>query len=503
MALRERYTNALNTNSVNHPTSGSPVSLPGVICSALRILAAVPLVMVAPLARPVPASALSISSFGTNIHATWSVYSDADRTKMLDLSEGIGGAWVRIDVGWSSLEDKGKGTAAMNGAGGSKWYLDRLDSVVAQANARGLRVLATVTDSPAWARPANCSPGDPGGTSVRCAPANPKDYADFMAFFATHYAGKIAAVEIWNEPNQSSYMIPSNPSVYAGLVKAAYPVIKKAAPAMTVVAGSVSANDNTFIQGMYANGVKNNFDALSTHPYMSASDLAPDIKSASYNPYIMTSIPYVRATMVANGDSAKPIWFTEFGWSTHANTGSEQPWDRGVTLTAQADYAVRCLSYIKQNYPYVATSMWYVLVDRSDATPQTNNWGLYTTNYTAKPAVAALQNYFKQVAAATPAPQPAPGSGNVPSATGKPDSAATPKNPAAGAAGQGGAAKNGSAAQDTDSAGGNASQRIGLRTIAAAIKRQPLRILVVIVSSLPLLFLVFYVVVRRFGKRGS
>ena len=35
--------------------------------------------------------------------------------------------------------------------------------------------------------------------------------------------------------------------------------------------------------------------------------------------------------MVDYGDAANPVWFTEFGWSAHANWTGIQNWKRGVT----------------------------------------------------------------------------------------------------------------------------------------------------------------------------
>src|SRR5437764_1963845 len=50
-----------------------------------------------------------VPSFGVNFHAMWSDYSDAQRTAVLDRLQAAHVRWVRIDIGWSALEENCKG----------------------------------------------------------------------------------------------------------------------------------------------------------------------------------------------------------------------------------------------------------------------------------------------------------------------------------------------------------------------------------------------------------
>ncbi len=61
--------------------------------------------------------------------------------QMLDGVAASGSGWVRVGVGWCSLEQAGPGLV-------SRWYQDRLDATVAAAQARALRVLATLASTP-------------------------------------------------------------------------------------------------------------------------------------------------------------------------------------------------------------------------------------------------------------------------------------------------------------------------------------------------------------------
>jgi hypothetical protein len=125
--------------------------------------------------------------------------------------------------------------------------------------------------------------------------------------------------------------------------------------------------------------------------------------------------------MVANGDGAKPIWFTEFGWSSHANPSGVQNWNRGVTQQQQADFLVRTLTYVAQNFPYVTNVFWYEERNSASGNVQLDNYGLLNRDLSPKPAYDALKAFLMTntasasaapaaPAAAPAAPAPAPAS---------------------------------------------------------------------------------------------
>jgi hypothetical protein len=94
----------------------------------------------------------------------------------------------------------------------------------------------------------------------------------------------------------------------------------------------------------------------------------------------------VHEQMVRNGDADKPVWLTEFGWST-ALTGRRI----GVNEPTQARYLEQAVSQIRVKYPYVTHAFWYCMRDRDDWTPYENDFGLLRVDDSAKPAFAALQ----------------------------------------------------------------------------------------------------------------
>jgi hypothetical protein len=94
----------------------------------------------------------------------------------------------------------------------------------------------------------------------------------------------------------------------------------------------------------------------------------------------------VHDLMSANGDGAKPIWLTEFGWTT-ANTGPRP----GVDDATQARFLLDAVRQMQNDYPYVTHAFWFSLRDRDDWTPYENNFGLLAVDGTPKPGFAALQ----------------------------------------------------------------------------------------------------------------
>jgi hypothetical protein len=94
------------------------------------------------------------------------------------------------------------------------------------------------------------------------------------------------------------------------------------------------------------------------------------------------------------GDGDKPIWFTEFGWSSHRNDGGEENWELGVSLRRQARYAVRAFRYVAGQFPYVPVMIWYNERNRTTGAPQLDNYGLLERDLTPKPVYRALADLF-------------------------------------------------------------------------------------------------------------
>jgi hypothetical protein len=348
-----------------------------VLRAALAAMTTALTVAVTMLPGHIPAAGATspLPAFGSQFHATWGDYTDAQRAEVLDKLAAAHVQWVRIDVGWKALEQTGKGQY-------SSYQFNLAMNTFTMAKQRGIKVLAMLWATPTWAN---------GGQGQNVPPSNVNDYADIAGYAANYFKGKVDAWEIWNEPNLSGFWSTTDPAQYAAMVKAAYPRIKAADPAVTVAAGATSDSDTPWLTRFYAAGAKGSFDVLSVHPYQVPSNLGPEVPD---NGCICTMdhIRTVHALMVQQGDGAKPIWGTEFGWSAHPNTGTEQAYQLGVTEDQQADYLQRSLVWFAANHPYVTNVFWYNERQKATGDAQEDGYGLLHRDLTERPAYYAAQS---------------------------------------------------------------------------------------------------------------
>jgi hypothetical protein len=327
---------------------------------------------------PVPASAsdqtgakaVPVASgpleLGVNVFAMWRDWRSHDL--LFDRVQESGSGWVRVDLSWCDLEPQGPGQVEPEAQG-------RLDEVVDGLAQRELRPLIVITCAPEWA----------GGTAAHPYPDDPAQFERVTRWLAERYRGRVAAWEIGNEPDCIGGCPRGSAEAYVPLLQAGYRGIKAADPTATVVTGGTSGNNARWTARMYAAGAHGFFDVLAVHPYVEPMTMPPDAPSEG-KVYRLTSVSAVRAVMEQNGDGNKPIWFTEFGWTT-GTTGPAE----GVSEVTQAQYLQQAVELIRRDYPYVTRAFWYCLRDRDDLNPYENSFGLVHLDGSAKPAFAALQ----------------------------------------------------------------------------------------------------------------
>ncbi len=87
----------------------------------------------------------------------------------------------------------------------------------------------------------------------------------------------------------------------------------------------------------------------------------------------------VHELMEAHGDGRKPIWATEFGWSTHENAaGHRARTSFGVTPEQQGTYAVQALQLWAKRFPYVKRVFWYNEYDLATGSSTTTTTACWT-----------------------------------------------------------------------------------------------------------------------------
>jgi hypothetical protein len=276
---------------------------------------------------------------------------------------------IRVEIPWSTLEPI-RGQIEPRA-------LAFADHLVNQASASGIKVVALAMWTPCWASsaPASVLRGCRQHGRHRASawpPSDPHVYGSFVSFLAARYGSKLAAIEVWNEPDQANEIYfagPNKAQRYAAVLRAAYTAIKSADPKMQVLGGSLVGSNGVFLRALYAAGIKGYYDGLSVHFYN----------------LVLASLRYLHEVQLANNDS-KPLWLNEFGWSSCWPRQRIQQEQACVTKQAQAANLANVLRSLAHT-PWVAAEMVYELQGS-----RSEDFGLLTETGAHKPSFGALRS---------------------------------------------------------------------------------------------------------------
>jgi len=337
---------------------------------AFRRLAA--LLAVAALAAPAAsAHAAGGQLGGVNIPGLSHLSSPSDVDHAIATAARLHARVVRVDFGWALFEP--------NGPSLDPQALARADRLVEDASRAGIKVVATVASTPCWASSApapilkGCASGHTDGAGS-WPPRDPSTYAAFLTALVQRYGTKLAAIEVWNEPDQSNedyFAGPEKAQNYARVLRAAYGAVKGANPGVLVLGGSLVGSNGVFLRALYAAGIKGYYDGLSVHYYH----------------LTLASLRAIHEVQLANGDP-KPLWLDEFGWTScwpHRKIEQEQAC---VTRAIQASNLRDSIREMARA-PYLAAAMVYKLQDSRN-----EDFGAVTTSGGAKPSFRALSEAF-------------------------------------------------------------------------------------------------------------
>lgn len=293
---------------------------------------------------------------------------DSDRVRSTQLG------WVRLTVRWS----------AINPSPGV-WDLAEVDRDIAAARARGVEVLALLSHTPEWAG------GGPHGTIP---PTDLEPWHEFVGRLARRYRGRVAAYEIWNEPDVSDLGngigwnrdLESEPR-YVDLLHAAASIIRNEAPGTLIVGPALSSASTErtaqlwrqLDSTVYPDGAAvDDLDVVSVHQNVLDAD-GPGkwlVRLLGRKLYPLSQEAPALAT--------KPIWITEFGWQSEqvGEANQRQYLEQALTYMTGAGDWPRCANI--GNYRITAAFI-YKLQDSPSETS-----GLYRQNGEPKAAVSEL-----------------------------------------------------------------------------------------------------------------
>jgi polysaccharide biosynthesis protein PslG len=337
-------------------------------------------------------------AYGLALGYTLPGLSQLDRVKLLRKIELSGFKEVRFNLDWSVIQKNNSKTY--------DWKL--FDTIMKDVKNSGMKSIVTLDRTPQWARPSDCT------DDIFCPPQYTSDFATFSAVAVKRYQGyKVAAWEIWNEPNIVNFWRTKPDAVaYTQLLAATYTAIKKQVPSAVVLVGGLAGDatdgsgpfidPRTFIAQMYASGAKNYFDGIAYHPYTSLR-LPNNVAPHNGWPKMVDTTPSIRSLMADNKDQGKGIWITEFGNPT-SGKGVEvsdpaaiqlpQGADH-ISLEAQKQIAEMAIADITK-YPWVKDFDWYTYADgNGDYDLSGSSYGLFRSNGTPKPVFDVIKKSLK------------------------------------------------------------------------------------------------------------
>lgn len=315
----------------------------------------------------------------------------------MELIRDAGFNWVKQGFSWREIEGTGKGNF--------DWSVT--DRIVDQAESIGLHIIARLDSEPTWAS----GQAYPNTNDIIMAPPNNyQDFADFCSALASRYKGRIAAYQIWNEPNLAREWggKAPDPEGYTRLLKAGYQAIKRVDPSAIIISAGlapttrfdhVAMPDTEYLKRMYAAGARPYFDALGAHgagykapPEKDPGEVAndpnfynrgdPNCPGPLCRIYCFRHVEDLHQIMVDNGDSGKQVVVLEFGWTMDPRPNSPYAW-HAVTEEQQADYFVRAYRYAKQHWQPWIGIMSLIYMPNVDWTENDEQywWSIAVPNY--------------------------------------------------------------------------------------------------------------------------
>ena len=221
--------------------------------------------------------------------------------------------WSRIDIPWDRV----------NPASGV-WDFVVTDAEIDYAVAQSQQILGVLHYPPQWVG---------GGPNANIPPLTTTQWSEYVRRVAQRYRGKIAAYEIWNEPDQKSTSKigigwgrnVEEPPLYVDFVHSAAVEIRAQAPGTLVVAPVFMSRNNAdgadnrkrrFLQQIqaasYPDGPGYSFiDVVSVHNNADTESARTMGWRLNYEnlAYVWNYCPSLRTS---------PVWVTEYGWKSNA-----------------------------------------------------------------------------------------------------------------------------------------------------------------------------------------
>jgi len=285
---------------------------------------------------------------------------------------------------------------------GGEFLTGRGYEVLNELERRNLKTIVRLTDAPPWSHPS--IGGTKGGDYVDAPPDDLAHYGAYCGVIASSFVGRVAAYQVWNEPNLSREWggRPPDPAGYVGLLKVCSEAIRAADPEAIIISAGLAPTgthdasampDDLYLQGMYDAGFARYVDAVGVHaPGYGEPERDPADAPGGNRFFSFRRVEDMRRIMVVNGDAGRQMALLELGWTTDPNDPA-YAWF-AVDEATQADYLVRAYEYAASHWaPWVGLMSMIYIADPDWTEANEQYWWAITTpgGYT-RPAYIALAN---------------------------------------------------------------------------------------------------------------
>jgi hypothetical protein len=193
--------------------------------------------------------------------------------------------------------------------------------------------------------------------------------------------GRVAAIEVWNEPNLdrewgNQPISRQSAADYVRLLNGAYQAAKAADPSVVVLSAGLSptgvtdahsADDVEYLEWLYEAGLKGgvSYDALGAHANTQAPDVASgpgSLPGFGHPSFYFRRVEQLREVQVKHGDADRQIWLLEFGW-TSDTVHPQYKWF-AVSEPKKAQNIVSAFVYARQHWtPWIGVMTVWNLPD--------------------------------------------------------------------------------------------------------------------------------------------
>ncbi|MBK8190252.1 MAG: cellulase family glycosylhydrolase [Vampirovibrionales bacterium] len=356
-------------SSVFQPTDAAPTARTAPVAQAAAVSAPVTLSATRSAATNTAVAASDSltnpgdapSQMGVHVHVK-DLYgaNNLINSKDLDMMQAAGVKSARFDVLWSDVEKKP-----------GVFDFSRYDAVVDEMTKRGIKPIIIL------------------GFGNQHYPQEQKASMDgferYSVATAEHFKDKGVIWELTNEPNSGQFWKPG-PSAdeYMSMVKSLAPKLRAADPSGQIIAGSTAGTDTDFLVKLFQQGLLDQVDAISVHPYQAFPNRAPENVKAELDKLRNAVDQY------APGRNF-PIVLGEWGYSTAQGEIDPQ---------TQADYLVRQSMLAQLNKSPL--NIWYDwkgdIEGRNGQAEKEQQFGIVSADaQNTKPAYSAMQQMTRQL----------------------------------------------------------------------------------------------------------